>query len=98
MTQINHAADAATEMLRISIDAKAIVKVDPFARGAVVAYHIRNERLTHIIRPKDHSSATWSIEMSALSEAGRTSIRGDDRGSVGRSNQSAQLVGGSRRY
>lgn len=33
MTQINQAADAADEVLRISIDAKATVKVGPFARG-----------------------------------------------------------------
>ncbi len=33
MTQINQAADAACEVLRISIDAKATVKVGPFARG-----------------------------------------------------------------
>jgi transposase len=31
--QFNQAADAAPEMLRISIDAKATVKVGPFARG-----------------------------------------------------------------
>ena len=33
MTQINQAADAADEVLRISMDAKATVKVGPFARG-----------------------------------------------------------------
>jgi len=33
VTQINQAADAACEVLRISIDAKATVKVGPFARG-----------------------------------------------------------------
>jgi len=33
VTQINQAADAADEVLRISIDAKATVKVGPFARG-----------------------------------------------------------------
>jgi transposase len=33
VTQINQAADAADDVLRISIDAKAIVKVGPFARG-----------------------------------------------------------------
>ena len=33
MKQFNQAADAAPEMLRISIDAKATVKVGPFARG-----------------------------------------------------------------
>ena len=33
MTEVNAAADAAPEMLRISIDAKATVKVGPFARG-----------------------------------------------------------------
>ncbi len=33
MTQINQAADAADEVLRISLDAKATVKIGPFARG-----------------------------------------------------------------
>jgi len=33
VTQINQAADAADDVLRISIDAKATVKVGPFARG-----------------------------------------------------------------
>jgi transposase len=33
VTQVNAAADAAPEVLRISIDAKATVKVGPFARG-----------------------------------------------------------------
>jgi transposase len=33
VTQINHAADAADDVLRISMDAKATVKVGPFARG-----------------------------------------------------------------
>ena len=33
MTEVNAAADAAPEVLRISIDAKATVKVGPFARG-----------------------------------------------------------------
>lgn len=33
MTQINQAADADDQVLRISIDAKATVKVGPFARG-----------------------------------------------------------------
>ena len=33
MTQVNAAADAAPEVVRISIDAKATVKVGPFARG-----------------------------------------------------------------
>ena len=33
MTQINQAADAADAVLRLSMDAKAIVKVGPFARG-----------------------------------------------------------------
>ena len=33
MTQSNQAADAADDVLRISMDAKAIVKVGPFARG-----------------------------------------------------------------
>ena len=33
MNQINQAADAADDVLRISIDTKAIVKVGPFARG-----------------------------------------------------------------
>lgn len=33
MTQINHAADTADDVLRISMDAKATVKVGPFARG-----------------------------------------------------------------
>ena len=33
MIQLNAAADAAPEVLRISIDAKATVKVGPFARG-----------------------------------------------------------------
>lgn len=33
MTLINQAADAADEVLRISMDAKATVKVGPFARG-----------------------------------------------------------------
>lgn len=33
MTQINRAADVADDVLRISMDAKAIVKVGPFARG-----------------------------------------------------------------
>ena len=33
MTRINQAADAAAEVLRISLDAKATIKVGPFARG-----------------------------------------------------------------
>src|SRR5262245_17705737 len=33
VTQMNHSADQADDVLRISMDAKAIVKVDPFARG-----------------------------------------------------------------
>jgi len=33
VTEVNAAADAAPEVLRISIDAKATVKVGPFARG-----------------------------------------------------------------
>ena len=33
MRQINHAADTADGVLRISMDAKATVKVGPFARG-----------------------------------------------------------------
>jgi len=33
VTRINQAADAADEVLRISIDAKATIKVGPFARG-----------------------------------------------------------------
>ena len=33
MTQINHTADGAYDVLRISMDAKATVKVGPFARG-----------------------------------------------------------------
>jgi DDE family transposase len=33
VTQINQAADAADDVLRISMDAKATVKVGPFARG-----------------------------------------------------------------
>src|SRR5262245_8202738 len=33
VTQINQAADAADDVLRISIDAKATVKVGPVARG-----------------------------------------------------------------
>ena len=33
MNQVNQAADAADDVLRISMDAKATVKVGPFARG-----------------------------------------------------------------
>ncbi len=33
MNQINQAADATDDVLRISMDAKATVKVGPFARG-----------------------------------------------------------------
>ena len=33
MTRVNHAADAAVDVLRISMDAKATVKVGPFSRG-----------------------------------------------------------------
>lgn len=33
MSQVNHAADTATDVLRISVDAKATVKVGPFSRG-----------------------------------------------------------------
>jgi hypothetical protein len=33
VTQVNHAADAAADVLRISMDAKATVKVGPFSRG-----------------------------------------------------------------
>jgi hypothetical protein len=33
VTQINHTADGADNMLRISMAAKATVKVGPFARG-----------------------------------------------------------------
>jgi hypothetical protein len=33
VTQINHAADVADDVLRISMDAKTTVKVGPFARG-----------------------------------------------------------------
>ncbi len=35
MNQTNQAADADLEMLRISMDAKATVKIGPFARGGV---------------------------------------------------------------
>ncbi len=33
MNQVNQAADAAADVLRLSMDAKATVKVGPFARG-----------------------------------------------------------------
>src|SRR5215813_59023 len=33
VTHMNHLADQADDVLRISMDAKAIVKVGPFARG-----------------------------------------------------------------
>ena len=33
MTRSNQAADAAPDVLRVSLDAKATVKVGPFARG-----------------------------------------------------------------
>jgi hypothetical protein len=33
VTQINHAADMAEDVLRLSMDAKAVVKVGPCARG-----------------------------------------------------------------
>ncbi len=33
MTEVNQAADAAATVLRLSMDAKATVKIGPFARG-----------------------------------------------------------------
>ncbi len=33
MNEVNQAADAADDVLRISMDAKATVKIGPFARG-----------------------------------------------------------------
>ena len=41
MTQINHAADRAADVLRISMDAKATVKVGPFARGGKTRVHVK---------------------------------------------------------
>lgn len=41
MTQINHAADTADDVLRISMDAKATVKVGPFARGGKTRVQVK---------------------------------------------------------
>src|SRR5205809_207321 len=38
--QINHAADTADDVLRLSLDAKATVKVGPFARGGKTRAHV----------------------------------------------------------
>jgi transposase len=38
--QINHAADTAADVLRLSMDAKATVKVGPFARGGKTRAHV----------------------------------------------------------
>lgn len=40
MNTINQAADAADEVLRISMDAKATVKIGPFARGGKTRTHV----------------------------------------------------------
>ena len=40
MTAINQAADAADDVLRISMDAKATVKIGPFARGGKTRAHV----------------------------------------------------------
>jgi transposase len=41
VTQINHAADTADDVLRISMDAKATVKVGPFARGGKTRVQVK---------------------------------------------------------
>jgi hypothetical protein len=40
VNQINQAADAAHDVLRISMDAKATVKIGPFARGGKPRVHV----------------------------------------------------------
>ena len=40
MTAINQAADAADNVLRLSMDAKATVKIGPFARGGKTRAHV----------------------------------------------------------
>ena len=40
MTTINHAADVADDVLRLSMDAKATVKIGPFARGGKTRAHV----------------------------------------------------------
>jgi len=49
VTQINHTADVADDVLRISMDAKAIVKVGPFARGG--KSRIRVDAADHDFQP-----------------------------------------------
>lgn len=46
---MNHTADAADDVLRLSMDAKAIVKVGPFARGG--KSRIQVEAADHDFRP-----------------------------------------------
>jgi hypothetical protein len=41
VTQINHAADTADDVLRISMDAKATVKAGPFARGGKTRVQVK---------------------------------------------------------
>ena len=47
---MNHTADVADNILRISMDAKAIVKVGPFARGGRVGS--KSMRRTTIFSPR----------------------------------------------
>lgn len=50
MKQCNQAADAAPEVLRISIDAKATVKVGPFARGG--KSRVQTKACDHDFKPE----------------------------------------------
>src|SRR5215510_2247792 len=47
---MNHSADQADDVLRISMDAKAIVKVGPFARGGKSRGHV--EAADHDLQPE----------------------------------------------
>jgi hypothetical protein len=49
LTQVNHEADAASDVLRISVDAKATVKVGPFSRGGTS--RIQTQAADHDFKP-----------------------------------------------
>src|SRR5262245_42107323 len=50
VTHMNHSADQADDVLRLSMDAQAIVKVGPFARGGKSRVHV--EAADHACQPE----------------------------------------------
>jgi hypothetical protein len=50
LSQVNHEADAASDVLRISVDAKATVKVGPFSRGG--KSRAKTEAADHDFKPQ----------------------------------------------